>query len=650
MTRTRTILAKATLWVAAFALAAPLVAQVEPAVRPGGDIPRDFDVPNAPRPAPSPGQRFSPPAASYQYVRREVRIPMRDGVRLHTVLILPKGAARAPIILDRTPYSADKETNVGFGPWPENILTPMAAELVRAGYIVAVQDVRGKFRSEGDYVMNRPLRGPLNPTAVDHSTDAYDTIDWLVKHVPETNRSVATMGVSYNGFTALMALVQPHPALKAAVPINPMVDVWKGDDWFHNGAFRQEMASFVYGQTVARNSAKEWFPSARDNYRAFLRAGSADAYAKSVGMDRLPFWRRLVRHPAYGEYWKEQALDRILAKTGLTVPTLIVGSLWDQEDIYGAPALFAAVKGSGKASLVLGPWYHGQANGPALSLGPLHFGVDTGRWFRANILMPFLNHHLKGGPAPDIARATVFDAGPNQWRRLPDWPRSCRQGCGKTLTALHFASGRRLDFAASATAGYDSYVADPARPVPYRPVASISPWAPNSSWRFWLVDDQSFASKRPDVLTYVSDPLDRPLRLAGHPVANLVASTSGSDSDWVVKLIDVFPPGHRLPGYQLPIAMEILRGRYRSDPARPQSLVPNQPLGYQITLPAVSYTVPAGHRLMVQVQSSWFPLYDRNPQTFVPNIFTARKGDYRPATQRIAYGPGGSWIGLPIVE
>jgi hypothetical protein len=385
----------------AFALAcsATAVADVQPAVQPGGDIPANFQRPLAavPKGGDIP-QRFTAPRGDFQYVRREAMIPMRDGVKLYTILIVPKGSGRFPIMLDRTPYSAEKGTSRGFGPQPENILSAAYAELVRAGYIVAIQDVRGKYKSEGEYVMNRPIRGPLNPTAVDHSTDAYDTIDWLVKNTPESNGRVGTIGTSYDGFTALMSLVNPHPALKASVPMNPMVDVWKGDDWFHNGAFRQEMISYVYGQTADKKSDEDWFTGGYDDYNTYLRYGSAGAYGQAMGMDQLPFWVRLAQHPAYDEYWDGQAVDKILARTPLTVPTLFVGSEWDQEDIYGAPAAFNATKASPNAHLVLGPWHHGQENGPATSLGPFDWGSDTGRWFRASVMIPFLNQYLKDGP------------------------------------------------------------------------------------------------------------------------------------------------------------------------------------------------------------------------------------------------------------
>ena len=640
--------------------AAPLTAEthLQPAVQPGGDIPRAFhgSVPPIPKGGDIP-QHFTPPRTDFQYERREVMIPMRDGVKLYAVLIIPRQAGKFPIMLDRTPYSADHSTSRNsFGPLPENILSPLSAELARAGYIVAVEDVRGKYKSGGDYVMNRPLRGPLNPTSVDHSTDAYDTIDWLVKNVPESNGRVGTIGTSYDGFTTLMSLVNPHPALKAAVPINPMVDVWKGDDWFHNGAFRQEMISYVYGQTATKDSDEDWFSAGYDDYTTYLRYGSAGAYGKAMGMDQLPFWARLTEHPAYDEYWQYQAVDRILAEKPLTVPTLFVDSEWDQEDIYGAPAAFNAVKGSdnGNAHLVLGPWHHGEANIAASTLGPLDWGSDTGKWFRQNVLLPFLNEHLKDGQPANIARVTAFEVGPNQWERLNDWPSACASGCPAGLTPLYLAPDKTLSFTAPGAQEFDSYVSDPAKPVTYRARPTVSPWSPGSTWRFWLEDDQRFAEARPDVLTYETEPLSKPLTLRGTPQAHLVASTSGTDADWVVKLIDVYPPHYpqksEMGGYELAIAMDVMRGRYHVDPAHPVPLPANQAVTYEFALPSVDYVVQPGHRLMVQVQSSWFPLYDRNPQTFVPNIFFAKASDYRPATQKVFTGNDGTWIGLPLAN
>ena len=646
---------------AAFLLSAPLLAEthVTPAVQPGGDIPANFQPAIAP-PYPSGGDiphRFTAPRGPFQYVRRELMIPMRDGAKLYTVLIIPKGAGKFPIMLDRTPYSADKATSRGtFGPLPENILSPLAAELVRAGYIVAYEDVRGKYKSEGEYVMNRPVRGPLNPTTVDHSTDAYDTIDWLVKNVPESNGRVGTIGTSYDGFTTLMSLVNPHPALKASVPINPMVDVWKGDDWFHNGAFRQEMISYIYGQTATKKSDEDWFTNAYDDYDTYMRFASAGAYGNAMGMQQLPFWGRLTEHSAYDEFWQLQAVDKILGQRPLTIPTLLVDSEWDQEDIYGAPAVFNAVKGSdnGNAHLVLGPWHHGEANGAASTLGPLDWGSDTGKWFRQNVMIPFLNEHLKGGPPANIARVTAFEVGSNRWQRLNDWPQACASGCPANLTPIYLAPSNGLSFDAPAGRAFNQYVSDPAKPVTYRQRPNLSPWASGSTWRYWLEDDQRFAAGRPDVLTYETPPLSQPLKLAGTPLVHLVASTSGTDSDWVVKLIDVYPDQYpqkpEMGGYQLGIAMDVMRGRYHADPAHPAPRPANHPGTNENAGPNVDYVVEPGHRLMVQVQSSWFPLYDRNPQTFVPNIMFAKPADYRAATQRVFTGAEGTWIGLPVVS
>jgi uncharacterized protein len=620
-------------------------AQEMPAIPPGGDIPA----------------HFTPNRESYDFVRRELEIPMRDGVHLHTVLIIPKNLnGRAPIMLDRTPYSADGLTRRGGGgPRIEDNLFPTYAELARAGYIIAAQDVRGKYGSEGEYVMNRPVRGPLNPTQVDHPTDTYDTIEWLIHNVPESNGRVGTIGTSYDGFTALMSLVNPHPALRASVPINPMVDVWKGDDWFHNGAFRQEMIGYIYSQTATRGSSENWFLNHRDDYNSFLAYGNVANYAQAMGMDQLPFWTRLTQHPAYDAFWQGQAVDRILARAPLTVPTLLVDSQWDQEDIYGAPAVWRAIKGqaNGNAHLAIGPWHHGQANRDAATLGPLSFDGDTGAWFRRNVMIPFLDAHLKeGAPHVDTPTVIAFETGTNQWRRYDDWPRACERGCTAGMQGLYLGANGALSMSApTATAGYAEYVSDPARPVTYRARPNLSIYSSGSTWSQWLVDDQRFAEARPDVLTFETEPLTQPVRIAGQAVARFFASTSGTDSDWVVKLIDVYPDtvsAHpELGGYELAVAMDILRGRYRDDPAHPTPIPANRPVRYELKLPDASHVFLPGHRIMVQIQSSWFPLYDRNPQTYVPNIFFARPQDYRAATQRVYFSasqPSAVW--LPVVR
>jgi uncharacterized protein len=621
--------------VSALTATTALSAQTAPLYPPGGDIPK----------------AFAAPTQLLDYERRVLDIPMRDGVRLHTVMIIPRGLTRAPIMLDRTPYDAEKGLSAKTGGATlEDTLSPLTAELARAGYIIAMQDVRGKYGSGGDYVMNRPLKGSaLNPTKVDHATDAFDTIGWLVKNVPESNGRVGTIGTSYDGFTALMSLVDPHPALKAAVPINPMVDVWKGDDWFHNGALRQEMISYVYGQTATKKGDKDWFAPAYDDYTTFLRYGSAGAYATAMGMDKLPFWQRLAQHPDYDAYWQGQAVDKILAARKLTVPTLLVHSLFDQEDIYGAPAVFKALDGkdNGNLHIVEGPWHHGQANREASALGPISFGGDTGAWFRQTVLLPFLDSHLKDGAAPVATpRITAFQTGTNRWQQMAAMPATQKR-------MLYLAPGGRLSFTPPAADGQDRYVSDPARPVTYRARPNFSPWATGSTWRQWLVDDQRFAEARPDVLTYTSDVLTAPVAISGQAVARLNASTSGTDSDWVVKLIDVYPDlvaaKAELGGYEWPVAMDILRGRYRDDPAHPTAIPANQPVRYSLALPTANHVFLPGHRIMVQVQSSWFPLYDRNPQSFVPNITNAKPSDYQAATQTILTGPQGSMIELPVV-
>jgi putative CocE/NonD family hydrolase len=604
--------------------------------------------------------KFVRPDRDFDFEKRVVDIPMRDGVKLHTVIVVPKGAHGYPILLDRTPYNAEHRLKTTT-PHLAMALPSTFDVAVQHGYIFVFQDVRGKYGSEGDYVMNRPVIGPLNPTRVDHTTDTYDTIDWLVKHVPETNGKVGMIGTSYDGFTVLMGLIHPHPALKAAVPINPMVDTWKGDDWFHNGAFRQEMMDYVYAQEATRSNSEDWFTSRHDDYDNYLALGSAGAYGKAMGMEQLGFWRKLEAHPAYDGFWQGQAVDKLLAAEPLKVPTLYVGGLWDQEDIYGAVAAYEATEPKDVHNdtnfLVLGPWFHGQANGDGSKLGPLKWDGDTGHYFREHILQPFLDANLKdGAPKADIAPVTAYETGTRRWKTYASWPLSCEQGCASKPQNLYLQPAGGLSFSAPPATGeaYDSYVSDPAKPAPYR-IRPIRPtYASDSTWRYWLEDDQRQFSTRPDVLTYETEPLTQPVQISGQPIANLFASTSGTDSDWVVKLIDVYPdevPGDaEMGGYQLGVAMDIFRGRYRQDPAHPAPIPANEVEPYRFALPTTNHVFLPGHRIMVQIQSSWFPLYDRNPQTFVPNIFKAKPADYVKATQRVYHAPGqATYIALPVV-
>ncbi len=602
--------------------------------------------------------KFEPVTSSFDYVRRVVMIPMRDAVKLHTVILIPKGARNAPILLTRTPYDADALTSHAQSPHLGPILEGYdnaTDVIVKGGYISVVQDVRGKYGSEGVYMMNPPLHNTaLNPTPTDDSTDTYDTIDWLVKNVPESNGRVGILGISYDGFLPLMALIHPHPALKVSVPMNPMVDGWMGDDWFHNGAFREVNLVYVYEQESGRKNDFKWWIDHFDDYDTYMIAGSAGALATQRGLEQTGFWRKIIAHPAYDAFWQQQAMDKILAGQPLKVPVMLVHSLWDQEDIYGAIAVYKAIKpkdtNNDMVYLVMGPWRHGGEIGDGSSLGPIRFGSDTGLWFRQNVLRPFLDHYLKDGAPPmNVSPVTAFESGTDQWQHLQSWPPPAAR-----MTPLYLEPGLKVGFTApnDANAPFDEYVSDPAKPVTYlpRPV-----YADQRAWRTWLVTDQRNAAARPDVLAYVSDPLTAPVRISGQPVVHLIASTSGTDSDWVVKLIDVYPgevaDQPEMGGYQLMISADIFRGRYRESYSDPKAITPNQALLYHWVLPTANHVFLPGHRIMVQIQSSWFPLYDRNPQTFVPSIFFAKPADYQKATQRVYHAPGEeAYIDLPLVS
>ena len=625
----------------------------------GGDATADAQVTSLPSETPA---NFVPKTDEFDYVKREEMIPMRDGVSLKTFILVPKGAKAAPILLTRTPYNASERVLRFNSPHLAAAVQQMADTAVAAGYIVVYQDVRGKYGSEGDYVMNRPLRGPQNPTGNDHATDTYDTIEWLVHNVPESNGRVGTIGGSYEGYTTVMSVVNPHPALKAAVPFAPMVDGWMGDDWFHNGAFRQDGAlQYAYDQEATRKNEKKWWSGAYDTYDDFLRAGSAGAMAASRGLDQVGFWRQLAAHPSYDAYWQDQAVDKLLAREPLKVPMMIVSGLFDQEDIYGGPALYKALAPKDPEGdfvhLVLGPWNHGQGRREGRGIGMIQFEGDTAGWFRRNVMQPFLDYYLKDGPKPDSPRVLAYETGADQWHRYDNWPRSCVKDCAEQARSLYLLAGGRLGFEPPESDGpsYDEYVSDPAKPVPYRERPTLESGAPDSTWGEWLVDDQRFAASRTDVLVYSTEPLKEPLRVAGEPMVNLYASTSGSDSDWIVKIIDVWPdevPDRpKLGGYQQMLSADAFRGRYREDFGTPHALKPNAVLPYRIRLPNVSHTFMPGHRIMVQVQSSWFPLYDRNPQSYVANIMYAKPESYIKATQRIWHAPGSATvIELPVVH
>jgi predicted acyl esterase len=637
-------------------------------------------------------QELKPTNYGLEYERRDVMIPMRDGVKLHTVIIVPKSVIdskkHAPMLLTRTPYNATELTSHAASSHLGPILNGYDNALeviVEGGYIRVVQDVRGKYGSEGDYVMNRPLRGPLNPTKVDHATDTYDTIDWLVKNVKESNGKVGILGISYDGFLPLMALVNPHPALKVSVPMNPMVDGWMGDDWFHNGAFREQNLPYIYEQDGSRSNDYKWWTTHFDDYDMYMKAGSAGELGRQRGLEQVGFWRKLVEHPAYDSFWQQQAVDKLLAKEPLKVPVMLVHSLWDQEDIYGAMAVYKAIEpkdaNNDKVFLVMGPWHHGQEIADGSSLGAIKWGSDTALYFRQKVLRPFLDHYLQDNePKMDVAPVTAFQTGTNEWRTYQSWPLSfspndlddatARESTVKRVTTLpahplhplYLREGWKLSdnpqpsqIGQTARVPYDEYVSDPMKPVTnrIRPVPT-SGYDSCAQWPCWLVDDQRDFSGRQDVLAYTTDVLTVPLQMSGQPIVHLVASTSGTDSDWVVKVIDVYPdetaPDPKLGGYQLAVSMDIFRGRYRESFENPKAITPNEPLLYKWALPTVNHVFLPGHRIMIQIQSSWFPLYDRNPQKFVPNIFWAKPGDYQKATQRIYHaGDKPSFVELPVV-
>ena len=608
------------------------------------------------------GRKFKAPEPQRDFVKRVEMIPMRDGRKLYTVIVVPKGAHEAPILLTRTPYNAAKRAD----------RVPNATRMVDAmpqgdtvfvadGYIRVFQDVRGKYGSEGDYVMTRPPRGPLNDSGIDHSTDAWDTIDWLVKHVPESNGRVGMLGSSYEGFTVVMALLDPHPALKVAAPESPMIDGWIGDDWFQNGAYRQINLGYFTGQMTARGEGARIDRVSGDDYTSFLRAGSVGDYARAAGLEQIPAWHKVTEHPAYDAFWQQQALDKLLAKLpAISVPTMWEQGLWDQEDMYGANHAWAALEPKDSDNtrnfLVMGPWRHSGANYDGSSLGDLRFEGDTALQWRRDVLKPFFDQYLKpGAPVAKTPPVWLYDAGSNRWDSYQSWPQACKQGCPQASVPLYLHADETLGGNAPAGSGaqYAEYVSDPAKPVPFvpRPVDM----GDRATWTTWLVRDQRFADGRSDVLSYTSAPLSAPLALAGTPVAKLFASTSGTDSDWVVKLIDVYPDQYpddpKMAGYELPIAIAIFRGRYREGFATPRPLQADAALAYSFDLPNVNHVLKPGHRLMVQIQSSLFPLYDRNPQAWVDNIFFAKPGDYRKATQRIWATPQqASFIELPVVS
>lgn len=597
----------------------------------------------------APAQPVKESAAPWQI--RDAMIPMRDGVKLHTRIFVPRQASAnveaRPFLFLRTPYGvADSEM----------ALDTRYKELADDGYIFVFQDIRGKFDSEGQFVMLRARRQAGDSGAIDEATDAYDSIDWLLKNVPANNGRVGMLGNSYLGWTTVMASLDPHPALKAVAPMASPADMWVGDDFHHNGAFRLSYG-FEYAFMMEDGKGSAQFPFDRyDTYTWYLGLGPLANVNARVFNGKIATWNDFVAHPDYDAFWQRQAFATGGRET--TVPTLNVAGWWDQEDFYGPLAIYQALeKGDRKGvnHLVVGPWKHGGARfGAGDALGAIGFDSATAKYFREQIELPWFAFYLKDKGELNLPEALTFEAGSNRWRRWDAWPPQE----GITPTRLYFGADRSLSLVppqASGGAQFDSYVSDPAHPVPYRQRPIQPTYFPGGSgWSTWLVEDQRFVDGRPDVLSWESAPLEADLTIAGDIKAQLFASTSGSDADWIVKLIDVYPErvaGNRaLSGYQLMVANEVFRGRYRQGATSPQAIVPGAVLEYAIGLHSQNYTFRKGHRLMVQVQSSWFPLIDRNPQTFVPNIFKAEGSAFQAATQRIYRSPTqASQLTLPVV-
>lgn len=572
------------------------------------------------------------PDFTERLARRVVEIPMRDGVRLHTEIYAPRNpASPLPILYERTPYGLSPDAH-GY-----SAHLRMYPELIKDGYIFALQDVRGRGGSGGQFVTGGPMRDAAKPGSTDPSTDAYDTIDWLVKHVPNNNGRVGTLGISYGGFMVTRALVNPHPALKAASPQATCADMFVGDDWHHNGAFRLSysfdwIAEMESERDPGAKSALAAFER-RDSYEQFLSLGPLSNVNKRFFHGAAPSWNAFAQHPDLDEFWTREMCGVLPYVQTVTVPTLMIAGWFDAEDFYGPLELYHRYETSDPnhlVRLVIGPWYHGEwSRSPdGRSIGPIDFGEDTARWYREHIQAPWFGHWLKGEPAPDLAPVLVFRTGENRWERRDSWPPQRAREMN-----LYLSARRGLSPDPPASDAHDVYVSDPASPVPYypRPITA-------DTWAEWQIADQRFVDGRPDVLTYESEALKSDLTLSGDPIAHLYAATSGSDSDWVVKLIDVYPesePDAQLRGYELMIAGEVFRGRYVKSFQKPEPLVPGQVTAYAIHLRDRDHTFKTGHRIMVQIQSSWFPLIDRNPQRYVPNIYEAAAADFRPATQSV---------------
>jgi putative CocE/NonD family hydrolase len=592
------------------------------------------------------GQQADPAGAERvkaAYQKHEYRVSMRDGVRLFTSVYVPRDTTRTyPIMMIRTPYSVapygDTAYRAGLGPSPH---------FQDEGFIFVYQDVRGRWMSEGTFTHMTPhLAAKRGPKDVDESTDTYDTIEWLLAHLPRHTGRVGMTGISYPGFYTSAGCIDAHPALVACSPQAPVTDMAQGDDAFHNGApllvhFAGFHAVFARGPRTGPGPDPRYPPPGGnpDAYQWFLNLGPAINLERKVFKGTAPLWAELMQHPNYDDYWKARDLRPHLK--GMKPAMLIVGGLYDAEDLWGAWASYRAIEGQSPGAtntIVMGPWYHGQWNrDDGESLGHAWFGAKTSVLFRDSVQFPFFMHYLKGAPKPDLPEALVFETGANAWRRYDAWPPRTAQ-----RRALYLQAGGRLGFdsppAASGTGEHDVYVSDPAKPVP------LVDWVTGFMPREYMTADQRFAARRPDVLVYRTAPLPDDVTILGPVTPVLHVATTGTDADFIVKLIDVFPDdaprnpadsGFVVAGYQQLVRGEPFRGRFRRSFEQPAAFEPNRPDSIRFSLPDINHTFRKGHRIMVQIQSSWFPFTDRNPQTFVANIFEAPDSAYRAATMRV---------------
>ena len=585
----------------------------------------------------------------HDYQRSEVMIPMRDGVKLHAVVLKPTDiAGPLPFLIQRTPYGVDGNNRASF--------SASRPELAREGYIYVAEDIRGRYKSEGEFVMSRPLADHRDPKAIDESTDTYDTVAWLLANVAGNNGCAGFIGTSYPGFLAMMAGIDPHPAVKAISPQAPMIDVWMGDDFFHNGAFRQ---SYGYDYVLGLESSKEDTDVSygkdkdgkpRDGFDYFLERGSFAEDAKKSGSKMLPTWKLFLEHPAYDAVWSSRGVEHSL--TSVAVPTLTVGGYYDQEDMFGPQIEYESLEPHDTKHqnfLVLGPWRHGSWNSSSRHLGNLDYAQPIGKEYRAQIEAKFFAHYLKCEPSTnplvhspsgfDLENTASFQTGSNTWKRYSHFPPK-----ESAPTSLHLQGDGLLSWSDSTIPGKASYVSDPANPVPYRHRPIQPTYSEGSQWFNWMTEDQRFVTDRKDVAVWKLPVLKKDLIVTGEVIADIYASTTGSDNDLVVKLIDQYPDDTtvsdpKMRGYQLMTNEEIFRGRYLESFEKPTAMRPNSVHEYRFSLHDVDHVFKAGHTVLVEIQSTWFPLYDRNPQTFVPNIMTAKPDDYKSATITIYTGP-----------